>query len=193
MRAISSFKLYENVPAFGSAAFGEIASKTQPPLAVRFVKTILQYAMTNGIFCEPSPGHVSHTGPSLLLLKAPLARAFVSNNADEVFPSTAEVVEALRKWPEAGGPNHTSLQLACGTEKGVFEWYVSGINEAKGRMETFASSMRYWSSGEGFLASHVVNDFDWASLPKDAVVVDVSLLSDPLSTCTEDEKLIYSQ
>lgn len=34
---------------------------------------------------------------------------------------------------------------------------------------------------------------DWASLPKDAVVVNVSLLSDPLSICTEDEKLIYSQ
>ena len=60
-------------------------------------------------------------------------------------------------------------------------------------METFAGSMRYWSSGEDFLTSHVVNGFDWASLPKDAVVVDVSLLSDPLSICTEDEKLIYSQ
>jgi len=89
MRAISSFKLYENVPAFRSAAFEEIASKTQPPLAVGFVKTILRYAMTNGIFCEPSPGHVSHSGLSLLLLKGPLARAFVSNNADGVFPSTA--------------------------------------------------------------------------------------------------------
>ena|SRR6266702_5116183 len=75
----------------------------------------------------------------------------------------------------------------------MFEWYASGIHEAKGRMETFASSMRYWSSGEGFLASHVVSGFDRASLPKDAVVVDVSLFSDPLSTCTEDEELIYSQ
>jgi 6-hydroxytryprostatin B O-methyltransferase len=149
--------------------------------------------MTNGIFCEPSPGHVSHTGLSLLLLKDPLARAFVSNNADGVFPSTAKVVEALRKWSEAEGPNHTGLQLACRTEKGMFERYASGIDEAKGRMETFAGSMRYWSSGENFLTSHVVNGFDWASLPKDAVVVDVSLLSDPLSIRTEDEKLIYSQ
>jgi hypothetical protein len=75
----------------------------------------------------------------------------------------------------------------------VFGWYASGIDEAKGRMETFASSMRYWSGEENFLTSHVVNGFDWVSLPKDAVVVDVSLLSDPLSICTEDEKLIYSQ
>lgn len=151
MRAISSFKPYENAPAFGSATF------TQPPLAVGFVKTILRYAMTNSIFCEPSPGHVSHIGPYLLLLKDPLARAFVSNNAGEVFPSTAKVAEALRKWTEAKGPKHTSLQLAYGTEKGMFEWYASGIDEAKGRIETFAGSMRYWSSGEGFLGSHVVN------------------------------------
>jgi hypothetical protein len=109
MRVIPSFRLYENVPAFGSAAFEEIPSKTQPPLAVRFVKTILRYAMTNGIFCEPSPGHVSHTELSLLLLKDPLAREFVSNNADGVFPSTAKFVEALKKWSEAEGPNHTGL------------------------------------------------------------------------------------
>lgn len=112
MRAISSFKLYENAPAFGGATF------TQPPLAVGFVKTILRYAMTNSIFCEPSPGRVSHTGPYLLLLKDPLVRAFVSNNAGKIFPSTAKVVEALRKWTEAKGPNHTGLQLAYGTEKG---------------------------------------------------------------------------
>lgn len=109
---------------------------------------------------KPSPGHVSHTKPSLLLLKDPLARAFVTNNADEVFPSTAKVVEALRKWPEAEGPNHTGFRLAYGAEKGMFEWYTSGIDEVKGRMETFAGSMRHWSSGEGFLASHVVNGFD---------------------------------
>ena len=132
MRALSSFKLHEIFLPFGSATFGEIASKIQTPLAVGFVKTILRYAMTNGIFCEPSPGHVSHTKPSLLLLKDPLARAFVTNNADEAFPSTAKVVEALGKWTEAKGPNHTSLQLAYGTEKGVFEWYASRIDEAKG-------------------------------------------------------------
>jgi 6-hydroxytryprostatin B O-methyltransferase len=130
MRAISGFRLYENVPAFGSAAFEEIASKTQLPLAVGFMKTILRYARTNGIFCEPSPGHVSHTGLSFLLLKDPLARVFVSNNADGVFPSTTKVVEALRKWSEADGPNHTGLQLACRTEKSMFEWYA-GIDEAK--------------------------------------------------------------
>jgi len=163
------------------------------PLAVGFVKTVLRYAMTNGIFCEPSPGHASHTGLSLLLLKDPLARAFASNNTDGVFPGTAKVAEALGKWSEAEGPNHTGLQLACGTEKSMFEWYASGLDEAKGQMETFAGSMRYWSSREDFLISHVVNGFDWASLPKDAVVVDVSLLSDPLSICTEDKKLIYSR
>ena len=88
--------------------------------------------MTNSTFRKPSPGHVSHTGPYLLLLKDPLTCAFVSNNAGEVFPSTAKVVEALGKWTEAKGPNHTSLQLAYGTEKGVFEWYASRIDEAKG-------------------------------------------------------------
>ena len=88
--------------------------------------------MTNGIFYESSPSHVSHTGPSLLLLKGLLALTFVSNNADGVFPSTAKVVEALGKWTEAKGPNHTSLQLAYGTEKGMFEWYASRIDEAKG-------------------------------------------------------------
>ena len=73
------------------------------------MKTILRNAMTNGIFYESSPSHVSHTGPSLLLLKGLLALTFVSNNADGVFPSTAKVVEALKKWSEAEGPNHTGL------------------------------------------------------------------------------------
>lgn len=75
----------------------------------------------------------------------------------------------------------------------MFEWYASGIDEAKGRMETFAGSIRYWGSREGLLGNHVVNGLDWTGLPKDAVVVDVSLLFDTLSTCTKDEKLIYSQ
>ncbi|KAF2501838.1 S-adenosyl-L-methionine-dependent methyltransferase [Lophium mytilinum] len=173
MRAISSFELYANVPHSGSATFEQIASKTNPPLAVGFVKTILRYAMTQGIFCEPTPGHVAHTASSLLLLKEPLARAFVANNADEVFPAAAKTADAMRKWPSAEAPNHTGLQLAYGTDKGMFEWYASDESEASGRMAKFAGSMQFWSAGEGFLPKHVVNGFDWGSLPENGLVVDV--------------------
>lgn len=69
MRTISSLKLYENAPESGSVTFEDIASKPQPPLAVGFVKTLLCYAMTIGMFCQPRPGHAAHTGPTILLLK----------------------------------------------------------------------------------------------------------------------------
>ena len=63
--AVYHFKIVDHVPIGAHAPFEDVAAKCG--LALRDFKTIVRYAMTNFIFCEPQPGLIAHTAASRLL------------------------------------------------------------------------------------------------------------------------------
>lgn len=63
--------------------------------------------------------------------------------------------------------------LANNTNATVYEVF----SQFPDRSRRFGNAMRAFTEGTGYELSHVVDNFPWGDLPKDGVVVDVSIPS----------------
>lgn len=65
--------------------------------------------MTYRIFEERRKGVVSHTAASKLLAEDPGLNNFVGFVANELWPATSGLTEAITKWGASDEPNHSVL------------------------------------------------------------------------------------
>ncbi|KAI1286566.1 sterigmatocystin 8-O-methyltransferase [Xylaria venustula] len=157
LQAITRLDIAKLVPVGGHTTFADIAKKTG--LDEQAVRRLLRQAMTMRLFCEPETGIIAHTQASRALLN-PLANDWVASGAEEMWPASTKMVDALQKWPGSQEPNQTGFTLANGSEKSIYQ-----ILEADPRRAVrFGNTMKAYMLMQEFNSSHVISDYDWANL-----------------------------
>ncbi|EGR46686.1 uncharacterized protein TRIREDRAFT_65711 [Trichoderma reesei QM6a] len=144
------------VPLNAPIKLTELQSKT--PLEPVHLARALRHAMTNNIFCEPSPGYIAHTAHSRMLAQDESLQAWVGYNAEDNFPAAGHVLEALEAHPEATSNLYTGFNYAFNTvgKESMFATIYKDPVKAK----RFAHAMRSFSHGEGYEVSYFVDNYD---------------------------------
>ncbi|RYP50588.1 hypothetical protein DL768_003933 [Monosporascus sp. mg162] len=145
------------IPPGGQVSFGEISKKTG--LDEPLVRRLLRHAMAMRILKEPEPGLVAHTKISKFLT-TPYINAWVSLGAQDGWPASARMVDAMQKWPSSEEPNETGFCLANNTEKSIYEV----LSADPMRAMRFASSMKSFDHFPGYAIAEVPKLYDWGSL-----------------------------
>ncbi|KAH9997808.1 sterigmatocystin 8-O-methyltransferase [Xylariaceae sp. FL0662B] len=163
--AVCRFHIADMIPPGGQVSFGDISKQTG--LDESLVRRLIRYAMAMRIFKEPEPGMVAHTKVSKFLT-IPYANAWLSHGAQEAWPASARMVDAMQKWPSSEEPNETGFCLANNTEKSIY----GVLGEDPVRAARFASAMKAFDHFPGYVIRDVPSFYDWASL-NNAFIVDV--------------------
>ncbi|KAK6373581.1 hypothetical protein LTS17_008073 [Exophiala oligosperma] len=127
---------------------------------------ILRFAMTQGLFDEPTPNRVAHTPYSLAFSRNEDYRQVVLLQTGFFAPMMKSLYEAVKSSEAAKG--RSAFNLAMETDD-PFYAYVSKHPELTKR---FGAGMRFVSSAEDTSPQFLSDGFDWARLGK-AHVVDV--------------------
>ncbi len=98
-QAIVRFRLAHTFPIGSTATFGDIAAVCGLP--ERRVRQLIRFAITQRIFCEPSPGVVAHTSVSRLLVEDDMTADRVGAGADEFWQASSQTCNALEKYPDS--------------------------------------------------------------------------------------------
>ena len=121
-QAITRFRLAHSFPVGGTATFQEIAVASGLP--ERRVRQLLRFAITQKIFCEPSPGVVAHTSVSRLLAEDPGVHDRVGANTNEFWQAASQVCNALEKYPGSEELNETVTEpMIQGRGGEMSAWY----------------------------------------------------------------------
>jgi hypothetical protein len=157
------------VPIDSGISFADLAKKVN--LSERTLTRILRHTMTNNVFVEDAPGHVSHTSYSLLLATPGNSiRGMVGHRSEIMLPIISKLVEAHDRYGTSDeSSHHTGFQVAFNTEERALDWVASDPVASV----RFAESMKTAASSGPFNTQYIAQSFDWDSL-KDGVVVDVS-------------------
>ncbi|KAK5625638.1 hypothetical protein RRF57_001354 [Xylaria bambusicola] len=157
LQAITRLKIANIVPSGGQTSYTAIAKQTG--LHEQAVRRLLRHAMTMRVFREPEAGMVAHTQASRALLD-PVANDWVGLGTEEMWPAATRMLDALQKWPGSQEPRETGFALANGSDRSIYQ-----ILEADpGRALRFANSMKAYMLMQEYNSTHVVNNYDWASL-----------------------------
>jgi hypothetical protein len=136
--------------------------------------------MTSNIFHEPTPNHVAHTPSSLMLANDPKIVGWVDLFTENIWPAATYTNEALEKWPGSMSPQETGFSIgvrSAMTEApmaGKTSLYQEVLRDSAATVR-FRDAMEYFSSGEGYEVSSLVENYDWASLGN-GTIVDVSFI-----------------
>lgn len=104
--------------------------------------------MTNHIFHEPHPGVIAHTAASRLLATDDNLVGWIGFNTEDIFPSAAHTLEALRRFPEATSLTRAGFQVAFGTVDA--EPVFSTFRKDEGRARRMGRAMASLTNGEGY-------------------------------------------
>ncbi|KAK7908333.1 O-methyltransferase- family 2 [Apiospora marii] len=173
LQAIWEFQIAEAVPTNGSITFEELAAKikerTGKGILPFKLRILLRHAMTNRVFCEPQKGQVAHTQMSRLLATNPKSNAWVGFLTGDLFPAFANVVNAMKRWPESQEPNETGVNIAYDQDLPFYDF----VQLDAGRVLRYSRAIESHGSSEGTEISHgVVDGYPWGELG-DATVVDM--------------------
>lgn len=155
------------MPLEGSVPYATVANATQ--VSESQLKSIARMVMTWNILCEPIPNHVAHTATSALLLTKPNLFDWAVFMCETSMPTAAKMVEASIKWPDSTEKNETAYNVAFNTDLPFF----THLSQNPGRTKQFSGYMKSVTDSEGTDLKHLINGFDWASLPSGSTVVDV--------------------
>ncbi|KAF7867207.1 hypothetical protein EAF04_005290 [Stromatinia cepivora] len=188
---VSSFDVPSIVPVSGSATFAEIASQCQPPVSKEIVKRLLRHSMMGGVFKEHENEVVSHTASSRLMAEDSSIRDWVKLEVDGVWGMAANIVPALKKWPDSSDPRHTAFSLAAGTPVPFYEAIGRNIELAK----RFGSALVAEEARFGLSPKHLFTIYPWYTLPHSSIIVDIGgstgNVSLELASALPDRKLKF--
>lgn len=160
------FNIASHVPVNSRITFSDLS--TQARVSTSQCTRILRLLMTHFIFCEPEPGYVSHTPDSALLLDEHI-QSSVGFYTDESMRSASFLTTAAEKWPGSEEKTETAFNLAMNTPLPIFEF----LQNEPARAHRFRNTMAGLIQRAHLSLDHLVEGFNWASLPDQAVVVDV--------------------
>lgn len=166
--AINRWGLAKLVPLEGSVSYAELSEKTGASESI--LRRVLRHAMTNRLFREID-GKVAHSSTSALLVTNENLAAFVDLHTEVAFKSLAHTTDAIQRWPDSTDRREVGYSIALGKpgEISVYE----DIARDPVRTVNFGRAMQFFSSGEGYEESSLVEGYPWGKLGK-GTVVDVS-------------------
>ena len=167
LQAAATFKIAQAVPVNGQASFSEIADAVKLPS--HKVRQIVRHCITNHIFCEPSPGHISHTAASRTLRDDEDLRGFVSVLGGEIFKAAAGCVPAMQDKPDSQEPTESGFSYGHHV---VGTTLFQALSGDPARAKLFAIAMASLSGGDGYELSYLVKAYPWADLGE-ATIVDL--------------------
>ncbi|KAK2749379.1 hypothetical protein FQN57_006311 [Myotisia sp. PD_48] len=162
-QAISRLGIANIVPLGGQVSYADIAQEVG--LSESMIKRVVRHAMTMHIFYEPEPGMVAHTKVSKLL-RLPHLHDWVGTGSEEMWPAAVKLVDAIQQWPDSQEPNETAFALA----NGVSDTMYNIVHASPTRAARFSGAMKAFTSGAAFDISHLLDNYDWASLGQVQVV-----------------------
>ncbi|CZR70241.1 related to sterigmatocystin 7-O-methyltransferase precursor [Phialocephala subalpina] len=163
--AINRWGLAKLVPLDGDISYTELSEKTG--VSESMLKRTLRHAMTSRLFCERD-GKVAHSSTSRFLAENLDLAAWVDLHSDITFKSHAHTMDALERWPDSTNRREGGYSLALGRpgETSVYE----EVAKDPVRTVNFGRAMQFFSSGEGYEVSSLVEGYPWAKLGKGTVV-----------------------
>ncbi|KAI0119468.1 S-adenosyl-L-methionine-dependent methyltransferase [Daldinia grandis] len=156
LQLINHFGLATLVPLDGSITLSELQAKTS--LDPINLARLLRHAMTNHVFQELKPGVIAHTAASRLLAEDQDLQAWVIFNTEGVYPASAQVVKALRAYPEATSLTRTGFNFAFDTVD--LEPVFVTVGKDPKRAERMAQAMNSLTGGEGYELWHLSQGCD---------------------------------
>ncbi|POS76739.1 O-methyltransferase [Diaporthe helianthi] len=160
LQLINNYGIAKLVPLDKPITLAELQSLT-PLDPVNLART-LRVAMTNHVFCEPSPGVIAHTAASRLLATDEELAAWVGFNAEDIFPASAHSLQALRQFPDATSLTRSGFQFAFDTvdKEPMFATFGKDEDRAK-RMGRAMASL---TGGEGYEVRFFVDSYDFSDV-----------------------------
>jgi 6-hydroxytryprostatin B O-methyltransferase len=160
--------VFSHIPLDTTVSYETLATKTNVPVSL--LKSVTRMAMTNNILTEPTTGQVAHTANSAMFVKFPNTRDWASYMFTASIPTAAAMVKATEKWPGSVNKTETAYNVAFGHNLPFFDH----LSQSPVLTKQFSGYMRSVTDGQGMDLSHLVRGFDWASLPDNSLIVDVS-------------------
>ncbi|KAH5663548.1 hypothetical protein HBI44_239660 [Parastagonospora nodorum] len=168
LRWLIRFNIFNLVSADGSPMlYSELAMLAGVPLAR--LQSVARMAMTSGLFVEPSPGLISHSALSAPFATDESLRDWARFMTTYSAPMASGMAEATVRWGETYAKHQTAFNVSFDTELPWFDY----VKATPGLPEEFAGYMRAMGHSTSGRLQHLVEGFDWASLGRHAVVVDV--------------------
>ena len=126
--------------------------------------------MANHIFTETSPGRVSHTAVSRMMVEDADFFDNVGMWTCEVDAAFLKLPDALARFPDSGEANESAYSLSNDTNLSLYAYLADKPERAR----RFGQSMKFMTKGEAFNIKHLTSNYDWAALDgTDTVLVDV--------------------
>ncbi|KAH6894150.1 putative O-methyltransferase [Thelonectria olida] len=170
LQLITSYGIAKLVPFDKPIELTELQTKTT--LDPVNLARALRHAMTNQMFCEPSPGLIAHTAASRVLAEDEALQGWVGFNAEDIFPAAAHSLQALRAHPEATSLTRTGFNFASNTVD-VEPMFATFGKDPK-RAKRMGLAMASLTGGEGYELSHFVDNYDLSDVDaKEGTFVDI--------------------
>ncbi|KAH7320605.1 S-adenosyl-L-methionine-dependent methyltransferase [Stachybotrys elegans] len=182
LQFISRYEIAQIVPAGGQVSFHDIGKQIKLPEQI--VRRVLRHAMTMRVFHEPTPGMVAHTKTSKALQNS-ILNDWVKCGTQEMWPAAVKTLDAIEKWPDSSEPSETAshphlliglpekadptvqgFSLANGTTDPIY----AILGQEPERAVLFANAMKVYTIKPEYNVSHLLDNYDWASLGNSHVV-----------------------
>ncbi|KAI5921857.1 S-adenosyl-L-methionine-dependent methyltransferase [Camillea tinctor] len=156
LQLINYYGIAKLVPTSGTISLTELQSKAA--LDPINLTRVLRYATTAHVFREPTPGQIGHTAASRLLIEDAALQAWVGFNTEDVYPGSAHVLDALRRFPEATSFLRAGYNVAFDTVDTEPMFVTFGKDAA--RAKRMGQAMSSLTGGEGYEVEHLVGACD---------------------------------
>ncbi|KAI0885945.1 S-adenosyl-L-methionine-dependent methyltransferase [Annulohypoxylon maeteangense] len=160
LQLLNHYEIAKLVPIDGSITLSELQTKTT--LDPTNLARLLRHGMVNHLFHEPEAGVITHTAASRLLLEDESLQSWVAFNTKDVYPASAHVIDALKKYPEATGLMQTGFNFAFNTVDS--EPMFVTIGKDPKRAKRMGQAMTSLTGGEGYELSYITQGCDLASV-----------------------------
>ncbi|KAJ4422363.1 hypothetical protein N0V82_003017 [Gnomoniopsis sp. IMI 355080] len=154
-------------------AYAELAQQTG--IGQSALETILRAAILYRIFREPSKGRIAHSAASRLWATDPVLNDVLGLKILDNGLHVQFIAQALARYPQADEPADSAASVLHAALEGKQQrstWFEI-LERESARSGRARTAMNMIDKRDGVSLRHMVNGYDWASLPEGSLVVDL--------------------
>lgn len=180
---IFQFALPHKVPLDDDEGITYAALARQTGLAQSALETILRAAIAHRVFREPQRGRVAHSAASRLWATDPVVHDLLGLRILDNGVHVRFIAEALARHPAADEPADSAASILHAALEGAppqqeqqqqqrSTWFEI-LEREPARAGRARTAMNMMDKRDGVSLRHLVDGYDWASLPEGSLVVDL--------------------
>lgn len=173
---IFQFALPQKIPLddVDGITYAELAQQTG--LGQSALETILRAAILYRVFREPSQGRIAHSAASRLWAMDPVVSDLLGLKILDNGLHVRFISQALERHPQADEPADSAASVLHAALEGQPQskstWFEI-LEREPARSGRARTAMNMIDKRDGVSLRHLVDGYDWASLPKGSLVVDL--------------------